>query len=236
MHENQDNGGFVGQQLPDFLKQKLTVLRLVSLIILLILASVYLIWMRYGMEVARLFVSVLTPLIVVALGYVFNRHLESYQVEREKRRAEIERRHKAHIEFTIDANVYGPMEGSYLIEFLIYAHNKSLVRHEFEEIPLRVLGLEDEEPTFWEKSEYRLKFPDRLIKTDIVPKFENSHTDDGRDFVFVEPDVKQPITFVTKIGEKYEYILARAEFTYGDSDLGPHSTERMFALHSTDDS
>jgi hypothetical protein len=177
-------------------------------------------------EYIRLAVSALTPFAVVVLGYVFNRRLKQYQVQRERERAEIERRHKLRIEFTLDATFYGPKRGYYLSEFSINVHNKSRVKYDFTRITLRVRGLkEDDVPTLWKDREPRLAFPHKLFETNTVPE--------GLGSIFVEPEVNQPVTFVTRIDDAYDYILGRAEFYYGqsgDEEFGPHSVERLFAL------
>lgn len=213
---------------------ELTLPQLFGLVILLILVWVGLI-VFVSIDVARLFVSGLTPLIVVVLGYVFNQRLKKYQVEWEQRQAEIERRHKERIEFSINANFYGPKQGSFLSEFLIYIHNKSNVEHNSNNITLRVRGLKkDEEPTEWVDGdrEHEVEFPCKLIDENVIPE-------DMRP-IFVEPDVKQPITYVTRIDEEYEYILANAKFHYigksAKEGYEPHSVERLFALEPMNDS
>jgi hypothetical protein len=189
-----------------------------------------------SVDIASVAASVLTPLAVVVVGYWLDLRLKAYQAERaerlrseaEERRqrvAEIERRHEPHIEFTLDAAFYGPVGDVYLVEFVIHAHNKSLVRHEFERIELRVRGLTaDEQPTLFddESREHRLVFPEKLFETDVMP---------GRwNYLFVEPGVKQAITFVTTVPVAYAYVLANAAFRY-DAHT-PHTIERMFPVAS----
>lgn len=182
-----------------------------------------------SVDVAGLFVSGLTPLVVVVFGYVLNQRVREFQLERERHRNRIERRHKLRIELTLDANFYGPEGESYLSEFLIYVHNKSHVKHEFSTISLRVLGFkEGEEPTEWEKRPPRMEFPHGIIETNALPDLPDDPTP-----YFVEPGVKQPVTFVTSVGKEFAYVLVRAQFYYGETgekQFGPHSVERLFPV------
>lgn len=185
-----------------------------------------------SLEIAKLIASLLTPLVVVVIGYWLNRRLKrielenqartrEYIEEKERARDELERRHKPHIQFRIGCNFFGPQGGSVIAEFVISAHNLSVVRHEFCKIILRVRGIPHEAPlSLLERHPHRLAFPDKLLETDIVPPDWN--------FIFVEPGVNQETTFVTKIQAKYRYILARAEFRYERHT--PHTTERMFEV------
>jgi hypothetical protein len=188
-----------------------------------------------SLETVKLIASFLTPVIVAVVGYWFNRRLkeieennqkrnQAYIEEKEKRLSEIERRYDPHIEFTIDCNIYGPQEGAYIAELLMSAHNKSLVQHKFKEIILRVRGIKHNEAlSIWEKSEHRLKFPNPVFERDVKPENWN--------FIFIEPSVKQEISFITKIEETYRFIVARAEFHY--DKFTPHSIERMFEICRT---
>lgn len=220
-------------QKPDQGEWELTLPRLIGLVIVLILIWLMLI-VFVSIDVANVIVSGSTPLIVVALGYVFNKRLKEYQAERKEHRDEIERRHKERIEFTIDANFYGPKGESFLGEFLIYVHNKSNVKHKSNNINLRVRGLKRiEEPA--ERAdgsrEHGLNFPHKPIDENVTSHLK---------FIFVEPGVKQPITYVTPIDTEFEYVLAHAKFHYigksGEDDYQPHSVERLFELPSIEDS
>lgn len=188
-----------------------------------------------SLEIAKLAVSLLTPLLVVLLGYWFNRRLKEieqenqqrsqlYAKEQERIRDEIERRHYPHIEFTIECNFYGPQQGWYIAEFVIFARNTSLVRHEFKKITLRVRGMkQDEEPSLWEGHGDRLQLKHKLLETDIVPQNWN--------YIFVEPDVTQRICFISRIPADYRYIVAWAQFSY--DQYTPHNIERLFEVVTT---
>ena len=103
-------------------------------------------------DIVRLVISALTPIIIVILGFWFNQRLKEidkeqqernriYEEDKQSQKEEIERRYHPHIEFTIDALIHGPQQGYFIAEFVIYAHNKSLVRHEFKEIILCLFAL-----------------------------------------------------------------------------------------------
>lgn len=183
-------------------------------------------------EMATLIADYLTPFMVVVIGFWFNRRLKKfehqnycrnrvYQEEKEQHQAEIERRHKPHIEFTIDTTFFGPQEGFYIAEFVIFAHNKSLIRHVFKDITLRVRGIRKNEKLILLKDrEPRLAFPEKLFETQLKP--------DNLNFMFVEPDVKQQFTFVTRVEDSFACITAKADFHY--NEYTPHSIERVFQV------
>jgi hypothetical protein len=51
---------------------------------------------------------------------------------------------------------------------------------------------------------------------------------EGYNFLFVEPGVKQDITYITKIPKRYKYIVAYASFYY--KKYTPHITEKVFDI------
>ena len=121
-------------------------------------------------EITTIITSTLTPLAIVVLGYWFNRRLKQFDIayqrqselnreEKAQQRAEIERRYNPHIEFTMDAHFFGPQKGKYVAEFIIYAHNKSLVRHEFRKILFRVRGIKKDEEADMGRRSVQAPFP-----------------------------------------------------------------------------
>jgi hypothetical protein len=214
-----------------------------------------------NLEVAKLLVSILTPLAIAVLGILVNKRFrdselkherdrdnEQLRREEEKNRREVEeqkrreekeaqekarqeeltRLYKPHIEFDIDCRFFGPKEGKYAVEFLLTANNKGTTRHEFRSIILRVRGIRDDEPlTFWtERYEHRLKFPVPIVKDEV--KAENHK------YIFIEPGVKQCLSYQTIIDAEIKYITARAEFFYDpEKKYTPHSTEKMFEVRGS---
>ncbi|MEK7482934.1 MAG: hypothetical protein AABZ60_01240, partial [Planctomycetota bacterium] len=75
----------------------------------------------------------------------------------------------------------------------------------------------------------RVEAPIRLLDTDIIKK-------EGKEnFLFVEPGVRQLITYATKIPVsdpetdfRIKYLFIRTRFYY--SDKTPHSIERVFSI------
>jgi hypothetical protein len=138
-----------------------------------------------------------------------------------------ERTHTPHVEFQINCNFFGPNADSYLAEFILTANNKGLVKHQFKSIKLRVRGIKRGiNLSYWKGNEPRLEFPDDLFGDIEVKHKKYNH-------IFVEPSVKQEITYITKIPKVYEYIIARAEFQY--AEFRPHSTEKVFEVSVSND-
>ena len=73
------------------------------------------------------------------------------------------------------------------------------------------------------KQTSRIKFPIPIVDENILPPVWKN--------AFVEPGIKQDITFITPIPQNITFILATAKFSY----IGipkPHTAERMFALQA----
>lgn len=189
--------------------------------------------------------SLITTLIVAALSLIISarnhrkdidlsekRHNEELkrqgeEVKRMERLMDLERTHKPHIEFNLDANFYGPEKGEYISEFLIEVRNKGKIQQKITSLNLRIRGIEKGGKLgFMEKYPLRLNFPDKLLETQVIDKHYK--------YYFVEPDVNQLITFTTKIPDKYRFLLVWAEFKYGDTRVkgegGRHSAERVFEV------
>ncbi len=194
-----------------------------------------------SLEIAKLITSFLIPLVIVILGYYFNRRLKQIDQNNEDRhhreleakeqeRDGLERRYVLRIEFSLDATIIGVQNGFYLLEFTTTIDNKSLVQKKFTAITLRVLGIKkDENIGLWtttvnhkEINTKRINFPEKILKETIIPAKWN--------YIFVEPGVKQKITYTTPILEDITYILATVEFHYDAST--PHTAEKMLALQA----
>jgi hypothetical protein len=185
-----------------------------------------------SLEIAKIIISLLTPLAVLILGYLFNRRLKRAEIENQKQSElqkeekqrfldEIERKHSPHIEFSIDSKFFGPEKGWFIVEFNIQAKNASIVRHQFNKIDLRVRGIrKGEMPELWKDHGERLEFKHKVFQTDIIPEAFN--------YIFVEPGVTQQISFVSRIPDDFGYISAWAQFHY--DKYTPHTIERMFKI------
>lgn len=144
-----------------------------------------------------------------------------YREKNEKEQIENERIHTPHIEFNIHCIFFGPQNGMYIAEFILNAHNRGCTTQRLPRIMLRALGIRSgEKLSFWEGYEPRLKFPEKIFETDIVPK--------DWDSILVEPGVNHTINFTTVIPQEYRFIVARAEFHY--EKYLPQSTEKVFEL------
>ncbi|UJS18784.1 MAG: hypothetical protein L3J17_06945 [Candidatus Jettenia sp.] len=144
-----------------------------------------------------------------------------YQEKKEKELIQNERIHIPHIEFTIQCIFFGPQNGMYIAEFVLNVRNRGYTAQKFPRIMLRVLGIRSgERLSFWEGNEPRLRFPEKIFETDVVPK--------DWDFILVEPGIKHDINFTTIIPHEYRFIIARAEFHY--EKYLPQSTEKVFEL------
>ncbi|CAA6807442.1 MAG: Unknown protein [uncultured Thiotrichaceae bacterium] len=191
------------------------------------------------LEAAKLIVSFSTPVVVVALGYYFSHQLKQFDRNNEARRQkeleakegernELERKYKLRVEFTIDAIFHGNQNGSNLVEVVATINNKSAIQHKFTAINLRALGIKKGEsidlwsPTILNKqiATKKINFPEKILKESLIPPQWN--------YIFVEPGVKQEITYPTSIPENISYILATVEFHY-DANT-PHTAEHMFKV------
>jgi len=154
------------------------------------------------------------------------------KIREEEHRRELERaqRHREdipQIEFDISCNPVGIHDKQFVIELLLVLNNKGNVKQDVKSINLRVRAIRDtDELSFWKESPFRLEFPHKLFETEVIPK--------GYGFIFVEPNVRQIVSFTTKIDGDVRIIAARAEFSYGRARKGSrgrkHSVERVFRL------
>lgn len=203
--------------------------------------------MSASLEIVKLALSLITPIVIAILGFFLNRRLKQTDQKNEERhqrdieakeqeRDKQERRHALRIEFALDALFHGPQKGFYLAEFIATINNKSLIQKKFTTITLRIRGIKkDGDIGLWtatvkdkqtkepkEIKTERISFPEKILKESIIPPQWN--------YVFVEPDVKQELAYTTPIPEDICYILATVEFHY-DANT-PHTAERMFALQA----
>ncbi len=191
-----------------------------------------------SLEIVKIIVSLSIPLTVAILGYFFSQRLQLIEQKNEKNRQydldtkkneqnELERLHKSRIELIIAANIFGPQEGDYLVEFIITIYNKSLIKHEFDMLNISIHGIKKNtqiEP--WAKKDMdKACFPETIIsKKSLIPKTKDSEWK----FIRVEPGVKQNVTLIIKVPEEIRYLLAHTKFQY--DKYTPHTADKMFAL------
>jgi hypothetical protein len=97
-----------------------------------------------------------------------------------------------------------------------------MVQQRFESIVLRVRGIKRDEPfTYLTGKGQRLAFPDKVIdQAELIPANYCHY--------FVEPNVRQSMTYVTTVPTSLAYILVRVKFKYDKSR--DHTAERAFKL------
>jgi len=132
--------------------------------------------------------------------------------------------HVPKVAFNIEGTFFGPQQGFYLAELVMSIENKGLVKHRFDEISLRVLGIRRDAPvTLWADTQ-RVEFPEQIINDkDVMYKKKYSS-------IFVEPGVTQRVTYVARIPVGIRLVLARAQFQYDSHRT--HSTEKVFEINS----
>ncbi len=177
-----------------------------------------------NIETIKTLIPLVTPFVIVLLTF-YLKHVYDKK----------ERRYALRIEFSLDAKNIGVQKGFYLVEFITTINNKSLIQKKFTAITLRIRGIKKEKDIeLWtaivkdRKEEprkvktKRINFPEKILKESIIPPQWN--------YIFVEPGVKQEITYTTRIPEDISFILATVEFHYDATT--PHSAEKMFALQT----
>ena len=144
------------------------------------------------------------------------------QQEREDALRERRREDTPHIEFSVDCQIHGRRGDEYVVEFVLVASNTGSVQQRFTSILLRVRGIAEGRPlAYWPGNEPRLEFPITVLDdTEVKPPTLN--------YLFVEPGVRQVISYSTKIPAEIEYIAARVKFAY--DVFTPHTAERVFCL------
>lgn len=141
-------------------------------------------------------------------------------------RFKAEGQYKPRVEFDVEVNFLQHHDNSVAAEFIIVAENKGIRTRSFDQIYLSVKGIKsNSELGEWEKDKPRLLFPIKIIdKAELVykKKFKS---------IFVEPGVKQKITYFSKVPSDISLISVRAEFLYNNNKS--HSTERMYRVMYT---
>jgi len=146
---------------------------------------------------------------------------------RELERTKTHREDIPHIEFDISCNPIGLHDKNFVVELLLMITNKGIVKQDIRSIKLRVRAIQNTDKlSFWKDNDFRLEFPNKLFDVEAIPKHWN--------FIFIEPNVKQIVSYITKIDRNICFITARAEFSYGQARKGSpgnkHSIERVFRL------
>ncbi len=171
-----------------------------------------------SLEIAKFIATLATPVVVALTGFWISARLKA-----QDRR--LYREDTPHIELKLDCQFHGIRSDKHLATFTVTAANIGRVHHLFPQIMLRVRGIKDEPFEYFANSDDseragRAAFPYLLLRNDLIPRTWN--------FVFIEPGVKQDLSFTTLIPSDYSYLLAHAEANY-DADT-PHTADAVFAV------
>jgi hypothetical protein len=131
--------------------------------------------------------------------------------------------HKQRIEFDIDCCDLGIVGKERIIEIGCTAENKGNVEQRFDNIRLKVRGIEVgiSKLSDIKGCEPRLTFSTEIAKASLIPAKWN--------YFFVRPGVKQRFPLVMRAPAKCTHIHVRSTFRYkGTDDI--HSAERAFAF------
>jgi hypothetical protein len=112
--------------------------------------------------------------------------------------------HRPKIEFDIKCNVVGKTEKYKIVEFRIIANNKGKIKFTFPELIFRLRGILDTDNLEYFENTKRLNYPELLFEENLISRKYK--------YYFIEAGIFQTISYVTKIPNKYEYILAFASF------------------------
>jgi hypothetical protein len=140
--------------------------------------------------------------------------------EREDALRQFHREDAPRLEFTIEGETFGKPADEQLMALMISLHNRGLIRWQLNSILLRIRGIESSRPFgYWNGHAPRVEFPVTVVdNADIVPGNLN--------YLFMEPGVKQGISYVTRLPAGIEYVLVHLEFNY--DQYTPHTAERLF--------
>jgi len=173
------------------------------------------------------FATVITALLGLLYSYFTQRRQQNRDDEQHalqlKREDEIRLEQRIpHLELSLGCRVLGEQMNDYLVEFVLTASNHGFVRWKFTNIRLRVRGIQANQPLlYWAEQKPRLYFPVKIFDVaNVIPSDLN--------YLFVDPGIRQDITYVTKIPSTFTYLLSYVEFWYDETT--PHSVERAFSL------
>jgi hypothetical protein len=131
------------------------------------------------------------------------------------------------IEFRLDCNFSGPLNGDYIAEFVLHLINRGATRHQVNDLTMSIRGVKlsnDDKLRFWDDGRVnvpcRVSFPDNLLdKAQVILPGES---------IAIEPGVTLDMPLSTIVRQPYRYILAKANIDY-DKD-GRYGVERVFEL------
>lgn len=149
------------------------------------------------------------------------RHRES--LEREDRLRSERREDQRHIEFTIECDIFDPVDETCLAEIRLCAENKGQTVQRFSRISVRVRGISrDSQLSRWPDQGDRALFPNKIAgQPNIIPPNVT---------YFTEPGIRQVFTYVTTVPSDQRFILIHSEFDYLGEEGKTHNFERVIAV------
>lgn len=184
-----------------------------------------------SLEIAKLVASMAMPVAVALIGLWITSSLRDKDRKFEAAYQSERRLNTPHIELHLDCDFLGMRNGFHLVTFTAAAKNVGQVLHRFNGITLRIRGIKDEPFEFRGDTnaanaspydEYQVKFPYRLLTTDLVPKSKDWN------FVFIEPGVTQRLPLTTLVPVEFTHLLVHVKFEY--EKYTPHTAEAVFAV------
>ena len=209
-----------------------------------------------SLEIVKLFVSIITPLVIVILGYCINKRLNLH--EKRQQKESDERKSKENYESELRRQKYeerkeldrlerkervNELERRYTphIEFKIDCQFFGPVNKQYL---INLLLIADNRGLVMHKFK-KIELRVRGIKKNEEFEswegyeqrvkfphklFETSVIPPKWNFVFVEPGVAQQISYSSRVATEYAFLSVRAEFHYDHHT--PHSIEGIFAVPS----
>ena len=164
------------------------------------------------LEAAKLAASVSIPVAVLLAGTFMSRS-----------QSRVERRHAERIELDASCAVLCRLERHRILEISVLVHNVGFVRRNFKSIKLSLRAMKAGEPIQpWAGHGNQLELPHELIKHEELIPIR------AVNFIFVEPGVKQILTYLTAVPADVVVVGVTIEFQYDEHT--PHSLRRSFAV------
>jgi len=132
-------------------------------------------------------------------------------------------------EFELHCDFFGPEGDDYLVYISLRITNRGKTRRTFKSIAFRLRGIEEGAPLEYFNPELpgRLRFQKPLLRANFVDRPENEY------HFYIEPQVSQVFTYVSKIPANIRYVLAYASMvpvTDEHEEEGVFAEERLFQV------
>ena len=150
------------------------------------------------------------------------------EIKRDQAREAIHRLNVPQLELILDIGTIIKKNNAILVEFLITVNNKGFIKQDIRKFNLRVRTINnDDELCLWQGHHSRVKFPHKVIDESVIPE--------KLKFIFIEPNVRQTLSYTTLLPGETDIVAAKAEFSYGQARKGSpgskHTVERVFPVN-----